>query len=59
MIPTSFILLKQFTLSRYGRIDMRSLAEFKGTSELMQVAYTAPRNNLESNLSIVFKMRLP
>ncbi|MDB9362256.1 amino acid adenylation domain-containing protein [Nodularia spumigena CS-588/02] len=50
MIPTFFIFLKQFPLTRHGKIDLRSLAEFKGIGNLTQLAYTAPRNNLESKL---------
>ncbi|MBG1268402.1 non-ribosomal peptide synthetase/type I polyketide synthase [Nostoc sp. WHI] len=50
MIPTSFIFLNRFPLTRHGKIDLRSLADIQETGKLTQVAYTAPRNNLESNL---------
>ncbi|MGV0106436.1 non-ribosomal peptide synthetase/type I polyketide synthase [Nostoc sp. DSM 114160] len=50
MIPTSFIFLKQFPLTRHGKIDLRSLAELQRTGKIAQIAYTAPRNNLESKL---------
>ncbi|MHC5820892.1 MAG: amino acid adenylation domain-containing protein, partial [Nostoc sp.] len=50
MIPTSFIFLKQFPLTRHGKIDLRSLAELQGIGKLTQATYTAPRNNLESKL---------
>ncbi|MBW4432007.1 MAG: amino acid adenylation domain-containing protein [Pelatocladus maniniholoensis HA4357-MV3] len=50
MIPRSFIFLKQFPLTRHGKIDWRSLLELKETSKLAQLAYTAPRNNLEFKL---------
>ncbi|MCW5313963.1 amino acid adenylation domain-containing protein [Nostoc sp. KVJ3] len=50
MIPTSFIFIKQFPLTRHGKIDLRSLAEIKSTNQLTQVDYTAPHNNLESKL---------
>nr|AGZ05272.1 McyE [Nostoc sp. 152] len=50
MIPTSFIFLKQFPLTRHGKIDLRSLAELQGIGKLTQADYTAPRNDLESKL---------
>ncbi|MBD2776534.1 non-ribosomal peptide synthetase/type I polyketide synthase [Iningainema tapete] len=49
MIPTSFIFLKQFPLTRHGKIDLRALADIKETG-ITKVAYTAPRNTLESKL---------
>ncbi|OYE03398.1 hybrid non-ribosomal peptide synthetase/type I polyketide synthase [Nostoc sp. 'Peltigera membranacea cyanobiont' 232] len=50
MIPTYFIFLKQFPLTRHGKIDLRSLAELNEISKLTLENYTAPRNNLESKL---------
>lgn len=50
MIPTSFIFLKQFPLTRHGKIDLRSLAELNRIGQLTQATYAAPRNNLESKL---------
>jgi microcystin synthetase protein McyE len=50
MIPTSFIFLKQFPLTRHGKIDLRSLAELNEISKLTLATYTAPHNNLESKL---------
>ncbi|MFN6527753.1 non-ribosomal peptide synthetase/type I polyketide synthase [Nostoc sp. ChiSLP03a] len=50
MIPTSFIFFKQFLLTKHGKLDLRSLVALKPTDKLTQVAYTAPRNTLESKL---------
>lgn len=50
MIPTFFVFLKQFPLTRHGKIDLRSLVELKETGKLRQIAYAAPRNTLESKL---------
>lgn len=50
MIPSSFIFLKQFPLTRHGKIDRRSLLELKEINKSTQVNYTTPRNNLESVL---------
>nr|AQH32481.1 hybrid polyketide synthase/peptide synthetase [Fischerella sp. CENA161] len=50
MIPSYFILLKQFPLTRHGKIDWRSLLELQETSKSTQVNYTAPRNSLDSRL---------
>ncbi|MDZ8138069.1 MAG: amino acid adenylation domain-containing protein [Nostoc sp. DedQUE04] len=50
MIPTYFVFLKQFPLTRHGKIDLRSLVEIKETGKLTKIAYAAPRNTLESKL---------
>ncbi|MBO1055820.1 MAG: amino acid adenylation domain-containing protein [Dolichospermum sp. JUN01] len=50
MIPSSFIFLKQFPLTKHGKLDLRSLVALKPTDQLTQVSYTAPRNTLESKL---------
>ena len=50
MIPTSFIFLKQFPLTRHGKIHRRLLINLHQARKSTQVVYTAPRNNLETKL---------
>ncbi|WRH68371.1 MAG: non-ribosomal peptide synthetase [Planktothrix sp. GU0601_MAG3] len=50
MIPSYFIFLKQFPLTKHGKLDLNSLITLNETGKSSQVNYVAPRNNLESNL---------
>ena len=56
MIPSYFIFLKQFPLTRHGKLDLHSLRELKETSKsLVNSNYVAPRNHLESNLVSIWE----
>ncbi len=50
MIPSYFIFLKQFPLTKHGKLDLNSMIALNETGKSTQVNYVAPRNNLESNL---------
>ena len=56
MIPSYFIFLKQFPLTRHGKLDLHSLRELRETGKsLVNSNYVAPRNYLESNLVSIWE----
>jgi len=59
MIPSYFVFLNQFPLTRHGKLDLHSLKEMGEMGQsYVNSNYVAPRNQLESNLVKIWEQFL-
>jgi len=58
MIPSYFVFLKQFPLTRHGKLDLHSLVNLQEKGQSTATDYVAPRNQLESHLVTIWEKLL-